>query len=62
MNPHGTWTGFLAGRADDRLAASLSEITGTAAAERLALPEPLEAWAEWIVPVSRLSFPAGSVR
>jgi KAP-like P-loop domain-containing protein len=61
-NPGGSWTDFLTGRADDAPATALLEITRTAAGHDLALPEPLCAWSEWIVPVGRLSFPAGSVR
>jgi hypothetical protein len=60
--PHGSWTDFLSSQAGDSLATLLLEITRMAARHDLELPEPLEAWAEWIIPVGRLSFPAGSVR
>jgi hypothetical protein len=41
------------------LADALREATLAAASHDLHLPEPLRAWAEWIVPVGRLSFPTG---
>jgi hypothetical protein len=57
-DPHRSWTDFLAGRP---LEEPLTRIAGTAAGHGLALPEPLCAWKEWIVPVGRLSLPAGRV-
>ena len=38
---------------------ALEKLTTDAAAAGLPLPEPLEAWAEWVVPVGRLSFETG---
>jgi hypothetical protein len=43
------------------LATALHTAGQAAAAEGLDLPEPLGAWAEWVVPVGRLSFPTGRV-
>ncbi|MBM2616035.1 hypothetical protein JIG36_10755 [Actinoplanes sp. LDG1-06] len=43
------------------LAAALGQVTRAAKDSGLDLPEPLAAWAEWIVPVGRLSFPTGRV-
>jgi WD40 repeat protein len=40
---------------------ALREAAAEAANRDLYLPEPLVAWAEWIVPVGRLSFPTGRV-
>ena len=55
--------GILATKADaDRwrnLISALDKLTADAAAAGLPLPEPLEAWAEWVVPVGRLSFETG---
>ena len=42
-----------------KLADALEKLTADAAATGLPLPEPLEAWAEWVVPVGRLSFETG---
>ena len=41
------------------LVSALEKLTADAAAAGLPLPEPLEAWAEWVVPVGRLSFETG---
>lgn len=53
----------LAGQADAlrwrRLIGMLERLTVDAAAAALPLPEPLEAWVEWVVPVGRLSFETG---
>jgi hypothetical protein len=38
---------------------ALETLTADADAASLPLPEPLEAWAEWVVPVGRLSFETG---
>ena len=43
------------------LVAAFDHIAENAAAHGLPLPVPLSAWAEWIVPVGRLSFPTGRV-
>lgn len=43
----------------EKLAGALEKLTSNAAAAGLPLPEPLEAWAEWVVPVGRLSFETG---
>lgn len=40
---------------------SLDHVTTKAADAQLDLPEPLTAWAEWIIPVGRLSFPTGRI-
>jgi hypothetical protein len=37
----------------------LAHITSTAAGHDLPLPEALTAWADWLIPVGRLSFPTG---
>ena len=42
-----------------KLVSALEKLTADAAAAGLPLPEPLEAWAEWVVPVGRLSFETG---
>lgn len=42
-----------------RLVNALKKLTTDAAAAGLPLPEPLEAWAEWVIPVGRLSFETG---
>ena len=39
----------------------LDDVTTRAADRHLALPEHIAAWAEWAVPVGRLSFPAGRI-
>ena len=39
----------------------LQHATRTAARHGLSLPEPLSAWHQWVVPVGRLSFPAGRI-
>ncbi|BBB01333.1 hypothetical protein RVR_8697 [Actinacidiphila reveromycinica] len=41
------------------LVSALGHVTDAAERRGLPLPEPLEAWAAWLVPVSRLSFPTG---
>ncbi|HEU5161173.1 MAG TPA: P-loop NTPase fold protein [Streptosporangiaceae bacterium] len=46
------WQGLLDG---------LRNITEAAPEHDLALPEPLTAWAAWLVPVGRLSFPTGRI-
>jgi hypothetical protein len=43
------------------LVTALRQVTTNAAERELPLPEPLSAWKEWIVPVGRLSFPAGRI-
>lgn len=40
---------------------ALRQVTADAAEHDLPLPEPVSAWQEWIVPVGRLSFPAGRI-
>ncbi|MFG1663822.1 P-loop NTPase fold protein [Streptomyces sp. Y7] len=40
---------------------ALDHVTTKATEAQLDLPEPLTAWAEWIVPVGRLSFPTGRI-
>jgi hypothetical protein len=45
----------------ENLVAAFDHIADSAAAHGLPLPVPLAAWAEWIVPVGRLSFPTGRV-
>jgi KAP family P-loop domain len=42
-----------------KLVSALEKLTAEAAAAGLLLPEPLEAWAKWVVPVGRLSFETG---
>ena len=42
-----------------RLVSTLEKLTTDAAAAGLPLPEPLESWAEWVIPVGRLSFETG---
>jgi hypothetical protein len=70
MNPEHTadsWTsqllGPLAAQAEAlrwrRLVSALEKLTADAHAAGLPLPEPLEAWAEWVVPAGRLSFETG---
>ncbi len=44
----------------DRLARALRQVRARALAADLPLPERLAIWHPWIVPVGRLSFPAGS--
>jgi len=39
----------------------LRAVAASAATAGLTLPEPLHAWAEWIIPVGRLSFPTGRI-
>jgi hypothetical protein len=39
----------------------LDHVTRKAAEANLPLPEPLTAWAQWVVPVGRLSFPTGRI-
>jgi hypothetical protein len=55
--------GALASEADAlswrKLVSALDKLTTSAAAIGLPLPEPLEAWAEWVMPVGRLSFETG---
>lgn len=43
------------------LLAALRDVTRDADTAGIALPEPLAAWARWIVPVGRLSFPTGRI-
>jgi hypothetical protein len=43
------------------LLGALRDITGKAATAGVPLPEPLEDWAGWVVPVGRLSFPTGRI-
>jgi hypothetical protein len=43
------------------LRTALTRATDSAAAASLHLPMPLGAWREWVLPVARLSFPAGSI-
>lgn len=70
MNPERTADGWsselldpLAAEAEalrwKKLVSALEKLTADAAAADLPLPEPLEAWAEWVVPVGRLSFETG---
>lgn len=40
---------------------ALRQVSADAADLDLPLPEPVSAWQEWIVPVGRLSFPAGRI-
>ena len=44
-----------------KLQHGLQHVQDRAAARGLALPEPISAWAVWVVPVGRLSFPAGGI-
>lgn len=39
----------------------LNRISKERAAAQLDLPDPLTAWAQWVVPVGRLSFPTGGI-
>jgi KAP family P-loop domain len=39
----------------------LDQLATTAAERSLDLPEPLAVWAEWVLPVGRLSFPTGNI-
>jgi hypothetical protein len=41
------------------LVSAIKKLTADTAATDLRLPEPLEAWAEWVIPVGRLSFETG---
>ncbi|WP_031525603.1 P-loop NTPase fold protein [Streptomyces sp. NRRL F-5123] len=43
------------------LRAALLAVTQTATDHALLLPMPLTVWREWVLPVARLSFPAGSI-
>ncbi|MDH6221434.1 P-loop NTPase fold protein, partial [Streptomyces pseudovenezuelae] len=43
------------------LLGALHQVTARAAAVGLPLPELLGAWGDWVVPVARLSFPAGRI-
>lgn len=45
----------------EALRTALLAVTQTAADHALLLPMPLAAWCEWVLPVARLSFPAGSI-
>jgi hypothetical protein len=64
-----TWRSELVGPLDSKaqarrwqeLVRALEKLTATAADPKtnLALPEPLEAWADWVIPVGRLSFETG---
>jgi hypothetical protein len=40
---------------------ALLHITRTAPNHKLPLPEPLDSWHRWVVPVGRLSFPTGRI-
>jgi hypothetical protein len=42
-----------------KLASALEKLTTDAADAGLPLPEPLEAWTEWVIPAGRLSFETG---
>ncbi len=63
------WSSELVGPLDSKaqarrwqkLVRALEKLTAAAADAKpeLALPEPLEAWAEWVIPVGRLSFETG---
>jgi hypothetical protein len=59
----GNWPQFLKQQNPEhrwrRLASALEKLTADAAEAGLPLPEPLEAWAEWVVPVGRLSIETG---
>jgi hypothetical protein len=61
--PETTWLSFVDSLEPrwPALATALREITRAAAEQGLPLPEHLTAWTEWLVPVGRLSFPAGQV-
>ncbi|WP_369254359.1 hypothetical protein [Streptomyces sp. R35] len=39
----------------------LDQAAAAVADAGLPLPEPLSAWAQWVVPVGRLSFPTGRI-
>jgi WD40 repeat protein len=56
-NPMCSWADHVTRIADSW--PSLTDVTAAAAAHSLDLPEPLGAWAEWVLPVGRLSFPTG---
>ena len=43
----------------EKLASALEKLTTEAAAAGLSLPQPLEAWSQWVTPVGRLSFETG---
>ena len=43
------------------LLAGLRHVAAAATERNLPLPEPLTAWADWVVPVGRLSFPTGRI-
>ena len=43
------------------LLAGLRHVATAATERNLPLPEPLTAWADWVVPVGRLSFPTGRI-
>ena len=57
------WTQFLEQLKPEsaHLVSTLQELTISAASASLSLPEPLDVWAEWVVPVGRLSFETGQV-
>jgi WD40 repeat protein len=59
VDPTRAWTDFLAGAG--QVGEALLAVADKAAAHGVPLPEPIGVWAEWIVPVGRLSFPAGRV-
>jgi hypothetical protein len=42
-----------------KLVSALKKLTADATDAGLPLPEPLEAWAEWVIPAGRLSFETG---
>ncbi|MFI0719782.1 P-loop NTPase fold protein [Streptomyces sp. NPDC021224] len=45
----------------EALRTALAHVTRTATAHGLPLPAPLAVWRDWVLPVARLSFPAGSI-
>ena len=57
----GPFASELQARRWQQLARTLEDLTAATAAAKptLALPEPLEAWANWVLPVGRLSFETG---
>jgi hypothetical protein len=64
----GTWRNEARGGLDDvqaqhweSLASALGRIEAQAAQDGVPLPRRLVAWAQWIEPIGRLSFPTGQV-
>ena len=60
-NPADPWMTPVRAQQWQALLRSLHHIARTAAERDLPLPEPLIAWAHWVIPVGRLSFSTGRI-